>query len=260
MSIDGLYNFRDLGGLPLVSGGTTRPGVLYRSAALDGLTAQGEREFAATRVGVVVDLRTATERSTAPDRLPDDRPFTSASLPLLEGAIGGADQNLLGANAPSSEDLAAAMAALPSLDDLYIRMLRNGGTTFAEVARLLASSRDDIPTAVLVHCTAGKDRTGVAIALLLDAAGVERSAIVADYAVSERNLAGPWAKRMLGSLTSMGVPVTPALTTLVTGTPPEAIESALAWIEREHSDSAGYLLASGLDESDLVAMQARLRG
>ncbi len=80
---------------------------------------------------------------------------------------------------PSAEVLAQAMDSLPSLGELYIGMLQHGAPAFAQAARLVAASNDDAPTAVLVHCTAGKDRTGVATALLLDAVGAERSAIVA---------------------------------------------------------------------------------
>ena len=59
---------------------------------------------------------------------------------------------------------------------------------------------------MLVHCTAGKDRTGVAIALLLDAVGAERDAVVADYAASEANLSGAWADRMFAMIDAMGIP------------------------------------------------------
>ena len=94
---------------------------------------------------------------------------------------------------------------------------------------------------MLVHCTAGKDRTGVAIALLLDAVGAERDAVVADYAASEANLSGAWADSMFAMIDAMGVPRTPTLDELIAATPPAAIEEALAWVDREHGGSAAYL-------------------
>ena len=156
--------------------------------------------------------------------------------------------------------LEQAMASIPTLGEMYLGMLQHGASAFAEVARLVAASSDDAPTAVLVHCTAGKDRTGVATALLLDAVGAERAAVVADYASSEQNLAGPWADTILQALTSAGLPVTPALRTLATGTPPEAIETAFAWLDSTYDGAAGYLLSGGLTDAELAALRTRLAG
>jgi len=111
---------------------------------------------------------------------------------------------------------------------------------------------------VLVHCTAGKDRTGIATALMLDAAGVERSAVVADYTASEANLSGPWADGMLHMVASMGVPITPQIRTLVTGTPPEAIEQALRYLDESHGGSASYLSSAGVDDAELEHLRLRL--
>lgn len=87
MRIDGLYNFRDTGGLPLTAGGKTRAGVLYRSAALGALTPNGLDALAATDIGVVVDFRTQAERDAAPDRVPSSRPIRVVNLSLLQGAM-----------------------------------------------------------------------------------------------------------------------------------------------------------------------------
>lgn len=259
--IEGLYNFRDTGGTPLSAGGTIRSGVLYRSDALSALTPTGLDQLASTDIGVVIDFRTPDERQTAPDRLPSSRPFRVVDLSILEGAMADMAQQFLQNGAASTpEMIAKAMSALPSLDDLYIGMLQHGATAFAEVARLVAVSTDDAATAVLVHCTAGKDRTGTAVALMLDAAGAERSAIVADYAASQDNLQGPWADGMIHMITSFGLPLTPALRTLLTGTPPEAIEKALAWVDAGYGGAAGYLLAGGLSEAELARLRARLAG
>ncbi|KJL45171.1 MULTISPECIES: tyrosine-protein phosphatase [Microbacterium] len=256
MAIEGLFNFRDTGGMPLTSGGVIRSGVLYRSAALNALTDDGLAQLADTAVGVIADFRTPVEQQMAPDRVPVSRPFRVESLTLLEGAL---PQPAVGADATAvPESFATVLAQLPTLGELYLSMLAAGAETFAGVARLVGASTDDEPTAVLVHCTAGKDRTGVAVALMLDAAGAERDAIVADYASSQDNLAGPWAEGMLGTLTSMGVPVTDSLRTLVTRTPPAAIEQALTWVDGK-GGSAAYLQSGGLTDAELDALRTRLR-
>ncbi|HET8926208.1 MAG TPA: tyrosine-protein phosphatase [Microbacterium sp.] len=257
--LDGLHNFRDTGGLPLTAGGTTRSGVLFRSDALSGLTQAGLDQLAATDVGVIVDFRTPAERQIAPDRLPDARAFDVVDLSILEGATAQLAQQLLAAGGPDPALIEQAMQNLPTLGDLYVGMLRHSAQAFAQVARLVAASHDDAPTAVLVHCTAGKDRTGVATALMLDAAGTARDAIVADYAASEANLAGPWADGILAAIAGMGLPLTPQLRSLATGTPASAIEQAFAWIEAEHGDSAAYLRSGGANDAELDALRARLR-
>ncbi|BDV31684.1 tyrosine-protein phosphatase [Microbacterium terricola] len=256
--LEGTHNFRDTGGMPLTGGGATRPGVLFRSDALGALTPAGLAALADTPIGVVVDFRTPAERAMAPDLLPDGRPFQVVELSILEGAMSGMAQDLMRSGATDPALLAQAMAHLPTLGELYVGMLQHGATAFAEVARLIAASTDDAPTAVLVHCTAGKDRTGVATALMLEAVGADRAAVVADYAASETNLAGPWADAMLATVERMGAPLTPGLRELVTGTPAAAIAHALAWIDAEHGGAEGYLRSGGLTDAELAALRARL--
>lgn len=257
--IEGLFNFRDTGGLPRVDGGQTRQGVLYRSDALSGVTAAGLEALASTDIGVIVDFRTPQERQAAPDRLPTSRSFRAVDLSILQGAMADLAQSFFrGGSAPSPGDIAAALAQVPTLGDLYVSMLQGGAKSFVEVARLIAASSEADRTAVLVHCTAGKDRTGVATALMLEAAGAQRDAVVADYASSQANLSGPWADGMTHMMSSFGVPLTPQIVELATGTPPAAIEQALAWLDSEHGGAAAYLAAGGLSEAELAGLRSRL--
>lgn len=265
VALDGTFNFRDVGGLPLAACGTTRSGILYRSDALSGLSPEGLEQLAATDIGVVVDLRTAMERQMAPDRLPTARPFEVVELPLLEGAFAGAAQQAAQAAAAgpdgastATDAIADAVAQLPSLGDVYVSMLEHGADAFARVARLVAGATVDPPRAVLVHCSAGKDRTGITTALILDAVGVERAAIVDDYASSEANLAGAWADAMYAQVAKTGVPLTPAVKDLVATTPPPAIQQALAWVEANAGGTAQYLRSGGLTDDELSALRARL--
>jgi len=250
--IAGTHNSRDTGGTPLRSGGSTRAGVLFRSDALATVTDDGLRVIAEGPIGAVVDFRTDVERADAADRLPAGAPIRTVELSVLEGAMA----------APRPEEMTPEVARelvarIPTLPDLYVGMLRHGAAAFAEVARLVARPSDPARGGVLVHCTAGKDRTGIATALLLDAVGAERAAIVADYAVSEANLAGEWAERMLARVSGWGVPIVPAVTDLVTATPPAAMEAALAWID-ENGGSAAYLAEGGLSDAELDDLRARL--
>lgn len=260
-TLEGTFNFRDTGGLPLTGGGSTAAGVLYRSDAISALTPAGLRDLAGSGISVIVDYRTPAEQQMAPDRLPAEMKVQKVDLPLLEGAFTGMAQTAMQRASSSGDPAAAAQAVqeavdrLPDLGRIYTGMLQHGAPEFARTARAAATTEG----AVLVHCTAGKDRTGVSVALLLDAAGVETDAIVADYERSAENLAGEWSDRMLGMVAGMGVPLTGAVTTLITGAPAAAIRTALAWVEEHHGSSAAYLRSGGLSEAELFQLRARLR-
>jgi protein-tyrosine phosphatase len=271
--IPGTSNARDLGGLPLVGGGAVRAGVLLRSDALADVDEDGAALLA--DVGTVIDLRTAQEREGAPDALPGPVGPRVLERPLLEGAVsrlappaaGGAEQ-MAGAAAegegrqaaaePAPEQLVALRAGIPTLAELYLSMLEHGAATFADCARAVAVPEDPQRPGVLIHCTAGKDRTGVAVALLLDAVGTRREAIVADYTRSQDELAGPWAERMLEGMRRAGIPPLPEIEQLACATPADAIEAVLEAVDAR-GGAAAYLREGGLSEQELTALRTNLR-
>lgn len=261
-TLEGTVNFRDVGGLPLAGGGKTASGVLYRSDALSSLTPHGLEALAGSGIGAIVDFRTPAEQQMAPNRLPAGHPVSILDLPLFEGAFTGMAQEEMqraresGDSAAVARVMKAAIAQLPELGELYIEMLQDGAAHFAAVARTVAAGDG----AVLLHCTAGKDRTGVAIALLLAAAGTKTEAIVADYELSEQQLAGEWSDRMLGMIAGMGVPLSDDVVTLVTRSPAAAISSALESVAADHGGAAEYLRSGGLREEELHSLRQRLRG
>ncbi|MEU3652832.1 tyrosine-protein phosphatase [Streptomyces sp. NPDC032161] len=228
---EGLVNFRDLGGLRAATA-TIRPGVLCRSAGLASLTEAGLATLRDGAVAVVVDLRSEQEAVAAPATA---HPVT-VRLPLLDGD-------------------ALAMARVPTLGEVYANLLETAGRAFAHVARVVAETTDG---AVLVHCTAGKDRTGLAVALLLEAVGVDRETVVADYALSEDRLRGAWAERMTASVRAMGVEVTPGLETLITRSPAPVMAETLDRLDSGYGGAARYLTAHGLDADTLARLRGRL--
>ena len=132
-------------------------------------------------------------------------------------------------------------------------MIDHSGESFAAVAELVAGSS----AAVLVHCTAGKDRTGIAVALLLDAVGADRAAVVADYAASQSNLTGPWLDGMLAMLARMGIPESAEVTDLITASPATALTEVLESLDAR-GGSLRYLRDHGLDEAAAVRLRERL--
>lgn len=233
--VPGTYNFRDVGGLP-ARGGTVRRGVLFRSDGLHRLGDEGREVLRSLDVGVVIDLRDDNEARLMPDDL-HGLDLEVRRLPVFEGS--GASQGERGI----------------SLEKLYHRIVTQHAPIVVDAVREIASTGD---RAVLVHCTAGKDRTGVVVALTLLAAGVDREAVIADYVITESHLAGEWLEQMVELIGRYGVPDTPELRTLMGGSPREALEAALDEVERRHGTAREYLLASGLARHELEALEALL--
>lgn len=169
--IEGLVNLRDLGGLPTESGATTQPGRLLRSESPHTLSEAGLRALVDLGIGAVVDLRTVSERERRPS------PLVDAGVHELHAPIFTDDEDY-------PDHLATAA-------EVYCWWLRERG---AGVARAMTAIADAPSAPVLVHCHAGKDRTGVIVALVLRLAGVSVDAIADDYAISGVRLADMLAR------------------------------------------------------------------
>jgi protein-tyrosine phosphatase len=244
--IDGLRNLRDMGGLETSHGHRTRERVLYRSEAPIGLTEKGLQQFADLHLRTVVDLRDATECRLRPSHFATDinRIGIEVSSP--------ADQNgaeLL--NMVMSGQLSSYSAT--DLGKLYINYLERQAESFGKVIRLIA---DPAQTPILVHCTAGKDRTGLAMALTLEAVGVERATILADYVLTSTFRAyrlvevGP-------TLARFGVR-TSDVKSLFTA-PPQALNMALQHLDKMYGSVAKYLtLPAGVDRETLMRLRDQL--
>lgn len=177
-----LVNFRDLGGLPLVSGGTFPSGRLFRSGTFSLLTT-GETEELVWSLGLatLIDLRTRSERERSHQRFLDtvevfEFPFLTEIDPEW---VRPSDQSP------------------PAIADRYLDILERQGR---EALPLIISTiaRDRLP--MVIHCASGKDRTGIVTALVLALAGVTDQAIADDYAKS-----GPALKRLADDPANAGM-------------------------------------------------------
>jgi protein-tyrosine phosphatase len=233
--VAGTYNFRDVGGYP-ADGGTVRSGKLFRSDGLHSIGEDGKQKLRELGVKFIVDLRDDFEIEAAPDDL-DGLDVEVLHLPVFEGS--GASQATIGA----------------TIADLYAKIVLQHTDVVAMALREIADTRD---AGVVVHCTAGKDRTGIVVALALLAVGVDRQTVVADYAQTEGNLQGPWLEKMLELVKGHGVEVTPDIRVIMGGSPPEALEGVLDLIDRERGGLHQYLLDAGLDELELAKLRSVL--
>ncbi|WP_025157300.1 tyrosine-protein phosphatase [Leifsonia aquatica] len=233
--VHGTYNFRDVGGYA-VEGGVTRSGKLFRADALADLGDEGKAALRELGARIVIDLRDDFEVESRPDDL-SGLDVTVLRLPVFEGS--GASQATVGA----------------TLVDLYEKIILQHRDV---VIRALREIADTGTEPVIVHCTAGKDRTGVVIALALLAAGVDRETVLDDYAATQANLAGEWLDRMLALVRGYGVEMTPNLQVIMGGSPREALAAGLDLIERDFGSVRAYLLDAGLDELELAKLRSVL--
>ena len=178
IELDGAVNVRDLGGLRTEDGRTTRSGVLLRSDNLQGLSDKDVRRLVDDHgVRTVVDLRTPAEVAA------------EGPGPLVTEGLRHVNLDLIPGWDPQGDNrdriVPHEKREKNDLSHLYFGYLDEAADAVVQALSLLAD--DETGTAV-VHCAAGKDRTGVVCALALLCAGVERDEIVADYALTAERI------------------------------------------------------------------------
>jgi protein tyrosine/serine phosphatase len=228
------------------------PGVLMRSDNLQSLTAQDVRLLVEHHeLEVVLDLRTELEVE-----LEGPGPITRESRVRIE-------HRSLYPRSGGNTDLDAASTGVwpstgpsqwpdePRVVQAYLSYLSARPDSIVGSIRTIANA----PGAVLVHCAAGKDRTGVVVALALDAAGVGREAIVRDYlattgridAIIARLVSSPtYRSELEGHDPRSHAPV------------PGTIERLLEIIDQDLGGSAGWLAAQGLSAAELEQLRRRI--
>ena len=216
--LDGTRNLRDTGGYPAGPGRHTRWHTLLRSDELTVLPAHSVEQLRELGVRHIVDLRWADELVRSPNLFANDSVITYSSIPLL-------------ADDPTPEF---------GLDGMYRHILDARWQQLGEVVRSLLEP-GGLP--VVVGCAAGKDRTGVTIALLLALCGVPDEVVVADYAMSEASFAGENA-----TLPADNWRRNPPWTV---ESPPEYMASTLAHLRREHGGARALLRSIGLTDAQL---------
>ena len=235
-----LANLRDLAGLRLTGGGTIPAGVLYRSDA-PYLGDAVPRKVPVWPPATVIDLRSAGE-TPAEYRWPVGTSLHRIPL-MAEAAIIGA-----------TADPARPARQLPaSLEPLYRRMLKAVPQRLASLPAIAADSGGP----VLVYCTAGKDRTGIAIAVLLLVGGAEPADIIADYTASAPNMAA-----LLRRLEALGrsLPTDIDATSPQLGAPATAIGIVVDRLSGWSGGPAGWAQAHGTSAEDVRRWRAQLAG
>jgi protein-tyrosine phosphatase len=237
-----LLNLRDVGPLPLSDGRAVAAGRLYRSdAPFPDDVDPGLRPWPPR---TVIDLRSAGEAAATAHPL-DSSGTTVVGIPLFREL----DPRRMAAVSRGPER---------SLEEIYRGLLRASAASLARVVETVAFSQGP----VLLHCAAGKDRTGVAIAVTLAAVGVPDEAIVADYMLTEKTLgdlpgrlALGWSESQRGLMDRLTNDRPDLL-----GVTPAAIQGVLAQLADSNGGAAGWLRENGLATRGLAALTHRLTG
>jgi protein-tyrosine phosphatase len=244
LSWEGCHNVRDLGGLETLTGSRTRHGTVVRADNVRRLTAAGHRAMLDHGVRRVVDLRFENEEPGEPD-LPAEVEVMSISL---FGRHDPEEERRFDERVRDAEDVSAVFAAG------YVRTLASRPDRVADAVAAVADTDD--AHAVLVHCFAGKDRTGIVVALLLGAVGVRDEIIAADYAESDVNmnaLFGGW----VGTAPSAAEA---ELRRRIIRAPHATITAVLAWLREDAGGPESYLRSAGLSAAQLARLRRRLVG
>ena len=222
-------------------------GLIYRSDQLDRLSDADLAAMGALGLSAVADLRTATERARGADRLP------RGAAPLVLDVVADSEGSLGG-------DMRKADAAIAA--GKGVEMLIEANREFVSLpsarsayAALLRRLEQAPPGATLYHCTAGKDRTGWATAVILTLLGVPRETVMADYLLSNAYLRAK-NEATQAALAKAGTPIPPAYLEQVLTVRPDYLQSAFDEVERRHGSFDAYLRDGlGLTEADIATLR-----
>jgi len=240
LAFEGGQNFRDLGGYKTEDGGSIRWGLLYRSGSLYGITPADFAYLRKVRIQTVIDFRSTNERTLEPSPWPSDMAPQTFSE---DYSLGQMSANAVNFEKLDRQKLVAGMVAM------YPDILTSMNSQYRRMFDQMLSGR--VP--LLFHCSAGRDRTGVAGALVLTALGVPRETIIQDYLLSDRYFdirrAGPVAKSWGGfSADTMH---------LMQSAARPSIEAVFKVIDSHADGSQGYLRDElGLDRTKIERLRA----
>ncbi|QMU67000.1 tyrosine-protein phosphatase [Streptacidiphilus sp. P02-A3a] len=280
LGLHGAANARDLGGYRTVDGRTVRAGVALRGDALHRLTDDDLAVVADLGIRQVVDLRGLNEvQENGSDRLPGLTPAEIARVELSDGvtSIGSGPIRLVHLPVYSAEhdiyvdlrdvlagqDPAAQHALLGDgggeriMSEMYRWFVTDPviRSRFAETVRLLA---DPDGTPLLFHCTAGKDRTGWAAAIVLTALGVDRDTVYRDYLLTNERSAST-IERIMEMFTRRRVLEDPSLMIPVIRAEAGYLDAAFAAVAEGWADFDDFLAEGlGLDAGTLASLRRNL--
>jgi protein-tyrosine phosphatase len=229
-----LQNARDLGGLPTGDGGRIRSMALIRTDNHDRLTSEGVAMLRESGVKQIVDLRSSWEAEKYPS------PFKLEPEYVNQPLLNEADEH----------GQTLVYQAKTNLE-IYKVMLKRYEILIGKAVTAIAEA----PVGgVVIHCHAGKDRTGLITALALSIAGVEPSVIAEDYAATDVFLAEHYAAELNAAKDDS----TREYLQSFQNSSPEVMLETLGFLEKKFGSITAYLLNSGVSQDSLEHLRQRL--
>lgn len=238
LPLEGTYNVRDIGGYPTRDGRTVRWQTLYRADSLHRLTEQGQVHLIEAGLSTIIDLRRDSERSVAPNVLAGSDRVRYVGIPLASNPAQEEGRREIGPDTLAQTYRAIIDERQPELRQILSTLARPGAFP------------------ALVHCTAGKDRTGLVVALLLGLAGVEHATIAEDYTLTATYLGDGYVADARVRAEAAGHPW--AQYQLLLGCPAELMLDTLADLDERYGGVEAYLRQIGLTVDELAALRAAL--
>ncbi len=217
--LQGASNFRDLGGYPGHGGRPLRWRRLFRSDHLGGLTAADKAQLAALGLAQAFDFRGVAERAAAGYQLPGVSQHSLAIEPTVVQRM----HDLVADGHGLTPERAAGLMA-----DLYRALVNDQAHRFAALFEHLLEAEAPL----VFHCTAGKDRTGFAAALILLALGVPRALVQQDYLITNRVFQQPPLAQGL---------LSPEVLAVLWRVQPAFLDAALQAVDSDHGGIDRYL-------------------
>ncbi|MCZ8513762.1 tyrosine-protein phosphatase [Paenibacillus filicis] len=234
IKLQGAYNVRDLGGYAAADGRMTRWGQVYRADGLHKLSELDQQELIARGLAKVVDLRHDREIEEMKDVFAGSDRVAYHHVSLIN---------------PTS----TANSSIRSLGDMYVGMLEQAHPSIRAVMELIAGEEQ---RAVLFHCTAGKDRTGVISGLLLQLAGVPDDIIIEDYAMTSECIA-PLMEELRAGRPEM---VPAEMYEKFLGCDRDNMSMMLGYLQEAYGGAERYLLSIGVTEAQVASLKSKLLG
>ncbi|HIG39754.1 MAG: tyrosine-protein phosphatase [bacterium] len=226
---EGCFNFRDIGGYEAADGRTVRWGRYFRAGRQDRMTSDDLDKVKELGIRTQIDLR-------RPDEALDQ------GRGPLEG-LGANYENIAVIPEGGTDQLSRLVGDTGISGKRYLGYLGFGPESWIRMFEIFAKSVDH---PVLVHCTAGKDRTGVTTAFLLSILGVERALIEADYILTNRDV----DRQVTFLENTVGLPegMSREYMMRVAGVPEDAMSDFLDGLDENYDGALGYLRSIGIDD------------
>ena len=238
LPLEGTYNVRDAGGYPTRDGRTIRWQMLYRADSLHRLTEQGQVHLIEAGLSTVIDLRRDVELAVAPNVLAASDRVNYVWISLAPNPAQAEGRRVI-----EPDTLARTYRTI--IDDRQ-----------PELRQILSTLAQPGAFPALVHCTAGKDRTGIVVALLLGLAGVEHATIAEDYALTATYLGSGYFADARVRAESAGH--TWEQYQHLLGCPADLMLATLADLDARYGGFEAYLRQIGLTSDELDALRAAL--